>query len=60
MNGHVHEELPALVAGELPPAAAAAVHAHLAACDRCRLDLAAKAGTPLCSFLFVFGFLFSF
>jgi hypothetical protein len=41
MNSHVHEELPGLVAGELPPAAAAAVHAHLAACDRCRLDLAA-------------------
>jgi hypothetical protein len=41
MNGHVHDELPALVAGELPPAAAGAVHAHLASCDRCRLDLAA-------------------
>jgi hypothetical protein len=43
MNGHVHDELPALLAGELPPAAAAAVHAHLAGCDRCRLDLAAVA-----------------
>ena len=43
MNGHVHDELPALLGGELPPAAAAAVHAHLAACDRCRLDLAAVA-----------------
>ena len=42
MNGHVHDELPALLAGELPPAAAA-VHAHLAGCDRCRLDLAAVA-----------------
>ena len=41
MNGHVHDELPALLGGELPPAAAAAVHAHLAGCDRCRLDLAA-------------------
>ena len=39
MNGHVHDELPALLGGELSPAAAAAVHAHLAACDRCRLDL---------------------
>ena len=43
MNGHVHDELPALLAGELPPAAAAAVHAHLASCDRCRVDLAAVA-----------------
>jgi hypothetical protein len=43
MQGHVHDELPALLAGELPPALAAAVHAHLAACDRCRLDLAAVA-----------------
>jgi Putative zinc-finger len=43
MNGHVHDELPALLAGELPPAAAAAVHAHLAGCDRCRRDLAAVA-----------------
>ena len=43
MNGHVHDELPALLAGELPPEAAAAVHAHLAACDRCRLELAAVA-----------------
>jgi hypothetical protein len=40
MSAHVHDELPALLAGELPPASAAAVHAHLAACDRCRLDLA--------------------
>jgi anti-sigma factor RsiW len=43
MNGHVHEKLPALLEGELPPSAAAAVHAHLAACDRCRVDLAAVA-----------------
>jgi Putative zinc-finger len=43
MNGHVHDELPALLGGELPPSAAAAVHAHLAACDRCRRDLAAVA-----------------
>jgi anti-sigma factor RsiW len=43
MNGHVHDDLPALVAGELAPAAAAAVYAHLATCDRCRLDLAAAA-----------------
>ena len=41
MNRHVHDELPALLNGELPPAAAAAVHAHLATCDRCRLELAA-------------------
>jgi Putative zinc-finger len=41
MSAHVHDELPALLGGELSPAAAAAVHAHLAACDRCRLDLAA-------------------
>jgi hypothetical protein len=41
MNDHVHDELAALLAGELPPAAAAAVHAHLAGCDRCRLELAA-------------------
>jgi Putative zinc-finger len=41
MSGHVHDELPALLGGELTPAAAAAVHAHLTACDRCRLDLAA-------------------
>jgi Putative zinc-finger len=43
MSGHVHDDLPALLSGELSPAAAAAVHAHLAACDRCRLDLAAVA-----------------
>ena len=43
MSGHVHDELPALLAGELAPAAAAAVHAHLASCDRCRVDLAAVA-----------------
>jgi Putative zinc-finger len=41
MNGHVQDELPALVAGELSPEEAAGVQAHLAACDRCRLDLAA-------------------
>lgn len=43
MNGHVHEELPALLGGELSPSAAAAVHAHLATCDRCRVELAAVA-----------------
>jgi len=43
MNGHVQDDLPALLAGELSPSAAAAVHAHLAACDRCRVDLAAVA-----------------
>jgi anti-sigma factor RsiW len=43
MNGHVQDELPALLGGELPPSAAAAVRAHLAACDRCRLELAAVA-----------------
>jgi hypothetical protein len=41
MNGHVRDELPALLAGELAPSAAAVVRAHLATCDRCRLDLAA-------------------
>jgi hypothetical protein len=41
MNGHVQDELPALLAGELTPEAAAAVHAHLAACDACRVELAA-------------------
>ena len=40
MSGHVQDDLPALLAGELPPETAAAVHAHLAACDRCRTDLA--------------------
>lgn len=43
MKGHVHDQLPALLGGELPPSEAAAVHAHLAGCDRCRLDLAAVA-----------------
>jgi Putative zinc-finger len=43
MNGHVRDELPALLAGELAPSAAAVVRAHLATCDRCRLDLAAAA-----------------
>jgi Putative zinc-finger len=43
MNGHVQDELPALLGGELSPSAAAAVRAHLAACDRCRLDLAVVA-----------------
>jgi hypothetical protein len=41
MNGHVQDELPALLGGELAPSAAAAVRAHLDACDRCRLALAA-------------------
>jgi hypothetical protein len=40
MSGHVQDDLPALLAGELPPEAAAAAHAHLAGCDRCRTDLA--------------------
>jgi hypothetical protein len=40
---HVHDDLPALLAGELAPSAAAGVHAHLAVCDRCRLELAAVA-----------------
>jgi hypothetical protein len=43
MNGHVQDELPALLSGELSPSRAAAVHAHLATCDRCRVDLAAVA-----------------
>jgi hypothetical protein len=43
MNSHVDDELPALLGGELPPSVAAAVHAHLAGCDRCRLELAAVA-----------------
>ena len=43
MNGHVQDELAALVAGELSPSAAAAVHAHRATCDRCRVGLAAVA-----------------
>lgn len=43
MNGHVQDELAALVAGELLPSAATAVHAHLATCDRCRVELAAVA-----------------
>jgi anti-sigma factor RsiW len=43
MTRHVRDELPALLAGELPPSAAGAVHAHLAACDRCRLDLTSVA-----------------
>ncbi|MFL6297084.1 MAG: zf-HC2 domain-containing protein [Actinomycetes bacterium] len=43
MNGHVQDELAALLGGELSPSAAAAVRAHLAVCDRCRLDLAAVA-----------------
>jgi hypothetical protein len=43
MNGHVHDELPGLLGGELSPSVAAAVHAHLAGCERCRADLAAVA-----------------
>ncbi len=43
MNGHFQDELAALLSGELSPAQAAAVHAHLAGCDRCRADLAAVA-----------------
>ncbi|MDF2742015.1 MAG: hypothetical protein K0S88_3385 [Actinomycetia bacterium] len=41
MSGHVQDELPALLSGELPSEAAAGVRAHLATCDRCRRDLAA-------------------
>ena len=40
MNGHVQDELTALLGGDLSPSAAAVVRAHLAVCDRCRLDLA--------------------
>jgi putative zinc finger protein len=40
MNGHVQDELAALLGGDLSPSAAAVVRAHLAVCDRCRLDLA--------------------
>jgi Putative zinc-finger len=43
MNGHVQDELPALLGGELAPSAAAAVRAHLARCDQCRLELTAVA-----------------
>ena len=43
MNGHVQDELAALLAGELSPSAADAVRGHLAVCDRCRVDLAAVA-----------------
>ena len=43
MNGHVQDELPALLGGELSPSATAAVQAHLAVCDRCRAELAAVA-----------------
>jgi hypothetical protein len=43
MNGHVEDELPALLGDELSPSAAAAVRAHLAVCDRCRVELAAVA-----------------
>jgi hypothetical protein len=38
MNGHVDDEPPAPLGGE-PPSSEAAVHAHLAGCDRCRLGL---------------------
>ena len=41
MNGHIQDELPALLSGELPPEAAAGVRAHLATCDRCQGDLSA-------------------
>jgi hypothetical protein len=43
MNGHVQDELPALLGDELSPSAAAAVRAHLAVCERCRAELAAVA-----------------
>jgi Putative zinc-finger len=37
---HPEGDLPALLAGELAPAEAAAVHAHLTGCDGCRRQLA--------------------
>ena len=40
---HPQNELPGLLLGELPPATAAEVDRHLAACDACRRDLAAVA-----------------
>jgi len=40
---HPQDDLPGLLLGELPPAAAAAVDRHLAGCDPCRRDLAAVA-----------------
>jgi anti-sigma factor RsiW len=40
---HPRDELPGLLLGELPPAAATAVDRHLAGCDPCRRDLAAGA-----------------
>ena len=44
MNGvHPQDDLPGLLLGELPPAAAVAVDQHLAGCDPCRRDLAAVA-----------------
>jgi anti-sigma factor RsiW len=46
MNGHVDDELPALLGGELPPSVAAAVHAHLAGCGRCRLPARISLADP--------------
>jgi anti-sigma factor RsiW len=40
---HPRDDLPGLLLGELPPAAAGAVDRHLAGCDPCRRDLAAVA-----------------
>jgi len=40
---HPRDDLPGLLLGELPPAAAAGVDRHLAGCDPCRGDLAAVA-----------------
>jgi anti-sigma factor RsiW len=40
---HPQDDLPGLLLGELPPAAAVAVDRHLAGCDPCRRDLAAVA-----------------
>ena len=40
MATHPEGDLPALLAGELAPAEAAAVHAHLTGCDGCRRQLA--------------------
>ena len=40
---HPRDDLPGLLLGELPPAAAVAVDRHLSGCDPCRRDLAAVA-----------------
>jgi Anti-sigma-K factor rskA len=43
VTGHPQDDLPGLLLGELPPAAAVAAGRHLAGCDPCRRDLAAVA-----------------